>query len=256
VKRSALIWLCWLIAHCASGATIVDDSGNPVSLQPTAQRIVTLSPHATELVVAAGAQSRLVAAASEGIELPPQVQRLNTLGGVDRERLLALRPDLVIGWSSGNRPGDLAWIRAQGIRLYESEPKNLTAIAATLRDIGRLANTQASADAAADAFEYRVDHACDGRHGTQTVYVAVWDKPAMTLGGRHWLNDVLRRTHRKNLYQWYPRSVFPIESEARAMQRRVPTLNLSDGSSLSGLLARPGPHLADAIAALCRESDR
>ena len=183
MSPSRLIWLCWLIARCAVAAPIVDDSGTRVAAQPTAQRIVTLSPHATELVIAAGAQTHLVAAAGSGIELPPRVPRLSTLGGVDRERLLSLRPDLVIGWLSGNRPGDLAWIRKQGIRLYQSEPKALADIARTLRDIGALAGTQTTAQAAARSFETTIETACDNRSEPQTVYVSVWDKPALTLGG-------------------------------------------------------------------------
>lgn len=244
------------MAHTVGAATIVDDSGATLALSPPAQRIVTLSPHATELVIAAGAQRHLIAAADDATELPTRILRLSTLGGIDRERLLEFSPDLVVGWSSGNRPADLAWIRAQGIRLYQSEPKDLENIAKTLRDIGRLAGTAGTAGAAARAFEHAVNHACDAQHGTQTVYLAVWEKPAMSLGGRHWLNDVLRHAHRHNLYRWVQRGVFPIEPEARAAQRRVPTLELENNTALSQLLTRPGPHLAEAIAALCQSSER
>lgn len=242
-----------LAGGLAQAGPVIDDSGADVALEPPARRIVTLSPHATELAIAAGAGPYLVAAAAGDIPLPPGVLPLPSYGGIDRERLLALSPDLVIGWSSGNRGSDLAWLRAQQVRLYESEPANLAAIADNLRDIGRLAGTSDTAARAAEAFSDAVHSACAQRHNDRVVYVSVWERPALSLGGRHWLNDVLRHARLRNLYGNIDKAVFPIEAEARMAAGPTPQLSLGPDNPLGDLLSRPGPRLVEALAALCHE---
>ena len=51
--------------------------------------------------------------------------RVGGLAGIDREGLLAARPDLVVAWESGNPPGLLAWLERRGIAVYRSEPRRL-----------------------------------------------------------------------------------------------------------------------------------
>ena len=89
---------------------VTDDSGRELRLERPAQRIVTLTPHGTELVFAAGAGSRL-AGATAFSNYPREAMRIPRVGDaarLDRERLLTLAPDLVIAWPSGNNPQDLA----------------------------------------------------------------------------------------------------------------------------------------------------
>jgi len=253
----AALLAVWLPA--AYAATLYDDMNRPVSLPHPAQRIVTLSPHATELVVAAGAADRLVAIAAgpAAPALAASRPRIGGPGALDREALLALRPDLVIAWQSGNRAADLDWIERAGIALYRSEPASLAAVAATIRAIGELSGSPAAARAAAVEFERAVDTPCRGLW-PQPAFVLVWERPAMSIGGRHWINDVLRAAGFRNLFADLDRGVFQISPEALLAAGPATRISLlprpdTDGApTLADLLARPGTRLPEAVQYLCR----
>jgi iron complex transport system substrate-binding protein len=238
---------------------VFDASGQEIRLRTDNPRIVTLSPHATELVVAAGAAGRLVAIAS-GHAPPPALRHLPRTGGagpIDRERLLALAPDLVVAWLSGNRRSDLAWIRDAGIALYASEPRRLDDIAQDIRALGRLTGNSETAERTASDFLRLVETPCRAL-ARIPVYVNVWEQPAMTLGGRHWLNDVLRHTGYRNVLADQPLSVMRIGAEDRLRLQTLPRISLQrhfDGSAddrLAELLSRPGPRLSEAASLLCQ----
>ncbi len=218
-----------------------------------ARRVVSLAPHTTELVLAAGGQERLVAAVPADAPLPSGVLRLSAIGGLDRERLLALRPDLVVAWTSGNRPADLAWLRRQGIPVYASEPRDLARIAEDIRALGRLMGTRARAEQAARRFLATLARGC-ARAPAREVYVDIWDHPAMSLGGRHWLNDALTRAGLRNTFAQVDRGVFSVEREALMARGALPRLQLRDGVPLGArALGRPGPAVAGAVQQLCRQ---
>lgn len=235
-----------------------DDLGRPVSLPQAAQRIVTLSPHGTELVLAAGAGQRLVGVAS-GSRLPADLDalpRISAHGGLDREALLALQPDLVVAWQSGNRATDLDWIAATDTPLYLSEPASIQDIARTLRDIGILSETAATAESAARALEQAFQTPCR-RLPPQPAYVLIWERPAMTVGGRHWINAVLQAAGYRNVLAHLDRGVFAIAPEAAFAYSKLPRISLTPGfghgetDHLADLLSRPGPRLGEAVRLLC-----
>src|SRR4051794_22756055 len=106
---AALRMLCMLAlplvtpaAHAAISAP--DDAGHTITLARPAQRIISLAPHTTELLFAAGAGPALVGV-SEFSDYPPAAKRIAHIGGsaaLDIERIVSLKPDLVVGWHSGN----------------------------------------------------------------------------------------------------------------------------------------------------------
>lgn len=236
----------------------IDDAGRTLVLPAPAQRIVTLAPHAAELVIAAGAGRRLVgiAAASDADGLPTGLPVISGAGALDRERLLALQPDLVIAWQSGNRAADIAWLGRSEIPLFLTEPKSLEDIERAIRAIGTLAGSAAKAKDAADAFAAGIHSNCAGKTPIP-VYVAVWERPRLTLGGDHWINDVLARAGLRNVLEPIPRDVVALSDEAAMAYTRLPRVSLIrrfDGSAddrLADLLSRPGPRLAEAVQQLC-----
>lgn len=253
-------WLAVPVGHTQTALGVTDDTGRRVQLARPAQRIVTLAPHATELVLAAGAAPALVGVAG-GLDTAPELAglpRVGAAGGIDRERLLALRPDLVIGWQSGSRASDLDWIARSGIALFRSEPQTLADIAAALRAIGRLSGTLKQAAAAASRFTDALDTPCR-KLPPQQAYVAVWEQPAMSLGGRHWLNDVLRHAGYRNAMIDIDRGVMRIAPEAALAFASLPRVSLirrfddTPQDRLASLLSRPGPHLVEAVQKLCAQ---
>src|SRR5258706_15772599 len=141
---AAALLVCAGLAACAAASAEVsatDGSGRRITLAMPAQRIVSLAPHATELLYAAGAGDKLVAV-SEYSDFPEAAKRLPRVassGGIDLERLLALRADLVIGWRLEATARALDRIESFGIPLAYIEPHRLEEIPQAIETLGGLA---------------------------------------------------------------------------------------------------------------------
>jgi iron complex transport system substrate-binding protein len=98
----ALLLLC--AATARAEIVVSDDSGATVRLAAPARRIVSLAPHVTEVLFAAGAGERIVGTVdySDYPEAAKAIRRVGGYSRVDLEAVAALRPDLIIGWRSGN----------------------------------------------------------------------------------------------------------------------------------------------------------
>src|SRR3989440_7952454 len=135
-----------------------DDRGVTMSLARPASRIVTLAPHLAEIAFAAGAGAKL-AGVSSFSRHPAEAERLPVVasyGRVDIERLMALRPDLVLAWRSGNSPLQIDRLERIGIRVFVTEARRLDDIPRIVRLVGALAGSAELADARARQFESEI----------------------------------------------------------------------------------------------------
>jgi iron complex transport system substrate-binding protein len=180
----------------AQPVSVVDDQGRTVTLPAPARRIVSVAPHVTELLFAAGGGERIVGAV-EFSDYPPQARTVRRVGdnkALDLEAIAALKPDLVVVWRHGNAQRQLDKLRGLGIPMYQSEPKRLEDIGPALERLGRLMGTEAVARHEAQAFEaglsgLRTQYA---RRSPVRVFYQVWRSPLMTLNGTHMVSDVIR----------------------------------------------------------------
>lgn len=185
----------WSGAHASGAIAVTDDRGVPIVLDRPATRIVTLSPHLTELVYAAGAGAHLVAVPRYS-DYPESARALPQIGDatrVDLERVLALQPDLILGWKSGSSAADIARLERLGLRVYVSDAARLDDVARAVRTIGRLAGTATAAEREAAGFERQVA-ALRVSHGSRPllrVFYQIWDRPLLTVNGEHIITDVL-----------------------------------------------------------------
>lgn len=190
---SALLWL----PLCVRGEiAVTDDAGLLVRLPAPAQRIVSLAPHITELAFAAGAGGKLVGA-MQGSDYPVEASRLPRVGSasaLDLEAIANLKPDLVLAWKSGNRPGEIERLRALGLPVFFSEPAKLRDVATNIERIGQLAGTQVMATNAARNYRERV-RALNERFSDAPpvrVFYQIWHDPLMTVSDAHIISDGLR----------------------------------------------------------------
>ena len=193
-RRTALLFAGAFLSFCVFAAT-VDDRGIAVDVPPDPKRIVALSPHLAEIVYAAGAGAKLAAVVRYS-DFPPEAARLPRVGDASRldvERILALKPDLVLGWKSGNPLHDLARVERMGFPLFVTEPSRVADIPRLVRTIGALAGTAAAAEKAATAFERELERLRQ-RYSTQAavrVFYEIWHRPLLTVNGRHLISDVI-----------------------------------------------------------------
>ena len=206
--RPILALLATLLLGQTSAASaqieLTDDAGQRIVLAQPAQRIVSLAPHVTELLFAAGAGARVVGvvAYSDYPEAARALPQVGSLSQVDLEAIVGLRPDLVIGWRSGGRDAHLARLQAMGIPVFLNEPRNLDDVARSLEQFGRLAGSDEAAHAAATAFRTR--HAALAAHyGGQPpvrTFYQIWDRPLMTINDEHLIADVIRLCGGSNVF--------------------------------------------------------
>ncbi|MCC7080132.1 MAG: cobalamin-binding protein [Burkholderiales bacterium] len=197
----------------SGGVAAVDDSGLNVQLAQPARRIVTLAPHLTELVFAAGAGGAIVGADAYS-DYPAAARAITRIGdahALDLERIVALRPDLIVAWSSGSPQRQLARLRALGLSVFQNEPRDLDAIAGAIERLGVLAGTEAvarehAADFRRELARIRADY---GHAPLLRVFYQVADRPLVTVSGRHLIADALRACSAINVFgadrHWLPR---------------------------------------------------
>ncbi len=194
-----------LIANAAQAAvSVVDDAGQTVTLAQPARRIVSLAPHVTELLFAAGGGERIVGTVSYS-DYPPQARDIPRVGdnkALDLERIAAMKPDLVVVWRHGNAQRQTDRLRALGIPLFYSEPRKLETIPDELEKLGVLLGTGPVAKRAADDFRQRVDalRKTYAARPPVTVFYQVWQQPLMTLNGQHLVSDLLTLCGGRNLF--------------------------------------------------------
>lgn len=203
-----LAWLLTGLLLAASaahaGVSVTDDAGRRVVLPAPAQRIVSLAPHVTELLYAAGAGAKLVGAVQYS-DFPPAAQALPRVGSssaVDIEAVAALKPDLVIAWQSSTRAAQYAQLDRLGIPVFVSEPRSLDDIPRTLELLGQLAGTPQVAEAAALDFRTRRDRLA-ARYASRPpvgVFYQIWDRPPMTVSGAHLISAVMALCGGRNVF--------------------------------------------------------
>jgi iron complex transport system substrate-binding protein len=279
---SGFCLLLALVALPLPAVQVTDDAGAVVSLAQPARRIVSLAPNITELLFAAGAGDFIIGTVEFSDYPPParDIPRIGRHNAFDIERILALRPDLVIAWHSGTPRQYVERLRELGLRLYVSEPERLDAIARTLENFGRLTGS-ATASTAADAFRRQLA-ALRTRYADRpplTVFYEIWNTPLMTINHDHILDEILQLCGGRNPFADLPALTPVIDTEAVLAAepqviiaasgddgagwldawRRWPNLPAVRAGNLFHLnadtLHRATPRLLDGAASLCETLD-
>jgi iron complex transport system substrate-binding protein len=114
--------------------------------QRAATRVVSLVPNVTEMLFAVGAASQVVGVSSYD-DFPPETKALPRVGALldpDTERILSLRPDLVVVYGSQTEL-EGQFTRA-GIRVYPYRHGGIDSILQAIRDVARLTGHPADGD--------------------------------------------------------------------------------------------------------------
>jgi iron complex transport system substrate-binding protein len=197
--------VAFALSTAASADLVVkDDTGQEIRLKAPARRIVTLAPHAAESLFAAGAGDRLVGTVDYS-DYPPAAKKLPRVGGysrIDLEAIVALKPDLVLAWQSGNNMPQVDKLRALGLTVYVSQPNTMDDVAGQLERMGQLAGTEAAANAAAAGFRQRLEALRRNYAGKPKVRVfyQIWKTPLMTVGGSQIISDAIRLCGGDNVF--------------------------------------------------------
>lgn len=268
----------------AAEIDVRDDQGQRLRLASPAQRIITLSPHATELVFAAGAGDKIVATVNAS-DFPQAARAIARIGDgllPEPERLLLARPDLLVGWQASQ----LSSAKGLNIPVFLSQPKTLRGIADSVETLGQLLGTSSLAQPRADALRRQLSRLSAplnaNLHPTPPVrvFLQVGDEPEYSLNRSHLLSEVIERCGGINVFADAAATAPKISAES--VLSRQPDLVLlgrdnpiiapeRDPNALaywtrlklpaalaghvyvmdSAVLYRPGPRLIESAEAIC-----
>ncbi|MBV6415917.1 MAG: Vitamin B12-binding protein [Steroidobacteraceae bacterium] len=271
-------------APAVAGLPVTDDIGHTLHLARPAQRIVALAPGATALLFAAGAGDRVVATIEYADEpaAAKRIPRLGDLQAIDIERLLALRPDVVVVMQAITSPLMIDRVRGLGLPVYTTRFTRLRDIAPSISRLGRLAGTGVVADREAQrlAAQLAALRATYAQRTPLDVMYQVWNPPIYAIGGPHIVTDALAVCGARNVFAGEHTAAPALGTEAVlarnpgvivvsapraeaskwvAEWRRFPHFAATAAGHLyvfdDPRLDRMGPGAIDATAALCRLLD-
>ncbi len=281
-----LIAACAIFCSASSAfcqkITVLDDAGIRIELARPAQRIITLAPNLAELVYAAGAGDKMVAATRYS-DFPEAVKKLPLVGdafALNLERIATLKPDIVFVWLSGTpqrqRSALKALAKRQGFAVFESEIRNVADIGSTLQRIGQLADSHsvAKAQAAALNAQWQSLAAQYAQAAPVTVFYQVWDAPLMTFNGQHIVSQAIRMcggvqgfdnaaaltptVSREAVLAFNPQTIVGGGESGTALNawKKLPQMQAVTNQQLrtvdAALLTRMGPRFVQAAAQLCQ----
>ncbi|WP_295994844.1 cobalamin-binding protein [Rugamonas sp.] len=265
-----------------AAVTVRDDAGNSVTLAQPARRVISMAPHITELLFAAGGGARVVGAMNFS-DYPEAAKRLPLVGSdaqIDMERVLALKPDLLVVWKSGNTARQLEQLKTLNIPIFYSEPQRLDDIATSVTRLGQLLGTDAAAQTAAADYRRKLA-ALSARYAHRPqlrVFYQIWSQPLYTLNGDHIVSAAISLCGGQNIFAGLkvvapqvgieavlaenPEAIIGGESHEPSdpgvfLWRRYPSLLAVQRGDLFALggdaLSRATPRMADGIAQLCEK---
>lgn len=192
--RLALLFLV-VIAVPAHAITVQDFSGREVTLAQPAERIVALAPHIVENLYSAGAGDKLVGIVSYS-NFPDEaknVPEVGTYNAFSLEQVLALQPDLVVMWGSGNGMQTLPQFETLGIPVYVSELRQLSDVPKSIRNLSQLAGTPTIGEAEASRIEAELSilkRRYKERRSLSVLY-QIWNDPLQTVNGEHLISEII-----------------------------------------------------------------
>ncbi len=202
----------------ADGICAKDAVAGDFCLETPAQRIVSLSPGATELLFSAGAGDQVLAV-SAWSDYPEQAARLPQVGDsnrLDLEAIVALEPDLVVAWVDGNSRSQLDRLADLGIPVLWQAPRSFEDIAAAVTDLALLTGRRALGQERAKGFLQGIRDLADQYRDARPVWVfyQVWNQPLMTVNREELISKAIRLCGGVNIFADLPRLVPRVSVES------------------------------------------
>jgi vitamin B12 transport system substrate-binding protein len=169
-----------------------------------AQRIIALSPHAVELLYAIGAGDRIVGTVeyADYPEAAKQIPRIGNYTGIQLEQALALKPDLIVAWRSGNKDSDLKKMESLGLNLFYTHPHSISDISKDLIALGELTGLQDNAQQVIAQLEKKYQNIIHRNKEKRPVKVfyQMWHDPIRTVGPKSWVESLIADCNGENIF--------------------------------------------------------
>jgi len=188
--------------------TLMDDAGQTFVFARPVQKIISLAPHITENLFAAGATSQVIATVTYS-DYPEQAKQIPVIGDhskYDLEAIIKLKPELIIAWKSGNPVDQVQQLKKLGFKIFVTDPYSLEDVAKNIQSMGRLMATESIAGEQAKKYLEKLKNlATEYKNKTRlNVFYQVWNEPLITINKKHIINHVIDLCGGNNVFEDLP----------------------------------------------------
>lgn len=241
-------------AQAPGYVSVVDDLGRRVVLEKIPERIVSLSPSATEILFALGLGPKVVGV-TRFCDYPPEALGKEKVGGFSNpsvEKVVSLNPDLVVA-DAGIQAGTVERLGKLGLKVVALKPKNVEEILDRIRMLGRLTGMVEEAEkltsemkARMEAVRERVKHIPESDR--PKVYYEVWHDPLMSVGPGSFIHVMLEEAGGVNIFR-DAKTDYPLVSPEAVIERNPDVIITTkhNPASLDEIRSRPGWDVIKAI---------
>jgi cobalamin transport system substrate-binding protein len=276
--KALSLTLCLIIVACSShgdlssrGRAFTDEIGRKINVRENPQRIISLAPSVTETLFALGLGDRIVGVTSY-CDYPPEAAQKEKVGDTLRpnlEKIVALKPDLVIASTSSQLEQFVRDIDKVGIPIYVSNPHNLPGVLVSIEMIGAITGVDDRAEELTDKMRARINAVESGLAAVKErpgVLFILGVEPLITVGGTSFINELISRAGGDSIsgevdaeYPQYslesavsarPEVIFLQTGESKLPERlnQTPAARNNRVFQLDdNLLMRPGPRIVDGL---------
>ncbi|CAK4069459.1 vitamin B12 ABC transporter substrate-binding protein BtuF [Vibrio sp. 16] len=169
------------------------------------EKVISLAPHATELAYAAGLGDKLIAV-SEHSDYPEQALKLEKVAnyqGIKIERIIALQPDLIIAWPSGNPQKELEKLKQFGFNIYYSQTHSLSDIADNIERLSQYSASPSDGVKAAADFRQQLSNFKAKYQTTQPIryFYQLSEQPIISVAQGKWPSEVFSFCGGENIFE-------------------------------------------------------
>jgi iron complex transport system substrate-binding protein len=261
--------------------TLTDGAGRSVSLPARVTRIISLAPNLTEIVFAVGGGDRLVGNTTY-CDYPPAAKSVEKVGDTlspSLERIIALRPQVVLVSTSSQLEVFTQQLKNQNIAVFVTDPHDLEGVFRSIEQVGQILGQQEQAASLVKTLRERtaaVEKAVQQSPRVRTFY-QVSAEPLYTAGHDSFVTDLMRRAGAESVTGEVP-GAWPKYSSESALAAKPDAIILPTGGSMGAgnstvaealnrspaalagrvykinddHLARPGPRAVDGLEEMAR----
>ncbi len=198
-----LFILLFGIGKDVPAATFIDEAGREVEVKGPPQRIVSVAPSVTEILFAMGLGDRIVGV-SAYCQFPPEARKKEKIGGYinpSLEKIVALKPDLVIGIAEGDLKSFVDKLAGLKIPVYITNPQNVSEVITSIQKIGEVTFSSPAARKITAAMEARIQdiqNRVRGKPRYRVLHILDFD-PLISAGKGTFVDDLIRLAGGRNL---------------------------------------------------------
>lgn len=161
------------------------------------QRIISLTPHITQILFDVGAGDSVVGTSFTYINEYPDIAKIGDFMNPSIEKIVALKPTIIIGSNASARPELINKLKELGYRVELVDEKYLVDIYRSIMIIGALTGKEDNAKKLISVMQMQIGKLENSiiNKPRKTVFYQIWENPLMTIGKGSYLQEILMKAH-------------------------------------------------------------